>query len=148
MSTLILSLLLLALVAFGLLMGRRTQIERFADAAAGTATVQAATATVSPAMANMIAIPAIPLSAPLQPSNGIQRDGDAVAGVSSPAKALLGPGGELQPAPTPVPATKSDEKPAPSPSPATAGCPACPVCPDMSQYIKMDEVPCWNCTLP
>lgn len=21
-------------------------------------------------------------------------------------------------------------------------------CPDMSQYIKMSEVPCWNCTLP
>jgi hypothetical protein len=139
MSTLILSLLLLALVAIGLLMGRRAQIERFADAAA-------ATATVSPALANMIAIPAIPLSVPLQPSNGIQRGQDAVAGMSVPAKALLGPGGEMQPAPTPVPAAKSDEKPAPAP--ATAGCPACPVCPDMSQYIKMDEVPCWNCTLP
>jgi len=24
----------------------------------------------------------------------------------------------------------------------------CPKCPDMSQYIKLDEVPCWNCTLP
>jgi hypothetical protein len=21
-------------------------------------------------------------------------------------------------------------------------------CPDMSQYIKLDEIPCWNCTLP
>ncbi len=21
-------------------------------------------------------------------------------------------------------------------------------CPDMSQYIRMDEIPCWNCTLP
>jgi hypothetical protein len=21
-------------------------------------------------------------------------------------------------------------------------------CPDMSQYIKMDEIPCWNCNLP
>jgi hypothetical protein len=147
MSTLILSLLLLALVAIGLLMGRRAQIERFAGTTAAAATtVQAATATVSPALANMIAIPAIPLSVPLQPSNGIQRGQDAVAGMSAPAKALLGPGGEMQPAPTPVPATKSDEKPAPAP--ATAGCPACPVCPDMSQYIKMDEVPCWNCTLP
>jgi len=27
-------------------------------------------------------------------------------------------------------------------------CPDCPSCPDMSQYIKMDEIPCWNCTLP
>lgn len=24
----------------------------------------------------------------------------------------------------------------------------CPVCPDMSKYVKLDEVPCWNCTLP
>ena len=21
-------------------------------------------------------------------------------------------------------------------------------CPDMSKYIRMDEIPCWNCTLP
>ena len=27
-------------------------------------------------------------------------------------------------------------------------CPACPVCPDMSQYIRLDEIPCWNCSLP
>ena len=23
-----------------------------------------------------------------------------------------------------------------------------PECPDMTQYIKLDEVPCWNCSLP
>ena len=28
-----------------------------------------------------------------------------------------------------------------------AGCPTCP-CPDMSQYININEIPCWNCTLP
>lgn len=27
-------------------------------------------------------------------------------------------------------------------------CPKCEVCPDMSKYIKLDEIPCWNCTLP
>jgi len=27
-------------------------------------------------------------------------------------------------------------------------CPKCPVCPDMSQYVRLDEVPCWNCSLP
>lgn len=27
-------------------------------------------------------------------------------------------------------------------------CPECPKCPDMSQYVKLSEVPCWNCTLP
>ena len=29
-----------------------------------------------------------------------------------------------------------------------ASCPSCPSCPDMSQYIRLDEVPCWNCALP
>jgi hypothetical protein len=24
----------------------------------------------------------------------------------------------------------------------------CPKCPDMSKYIRLDEVPCWNCSLP
>lgn len=24
----------------------------------------------------------------------------------------------------------------------------CEKCPDMSQYVRLDEVPCWNCTLP
>lgn len=23
----------------------------------------------------------------------------------------------------------------------------CPKCPDMSQYIRKDQIPCWNCTL-
>lgn len=27
-------------------------------------------------------------------------------------------------------------------------CPECPTCPDMSKYIRLDEVPCWNCSLP
>jgi hypothetical protein len=27
-------------------------------------------------------------------------------------------------------------------------CPKCPECPDMSKYVKLDEVPCWNCSLP
>ena len=27
-------------------------------------------------------------------------------------------------------------------------CPKCQECPDMSQYVRLDEVPCWNCSLP
>jgi len=27
-------------------------------------------------------------------------------------------------------------------------CPKCPEGPDMSKYVKLDEVPCWNCSLP
>lgn len=50
------------------------------------------------------------------------------------------------PKPGPKPAPKPAPKPTPGPSPAPN--PDCPVCPDMSQYIRLDEVPCWNCTLP
>jgi len=32
--------------------------------------------------------------------------------------------------------------------PSKKRCPKCPKCPDMSQYVRLDEVPCWNCTLP
>jgi hypothetical protein len=27
-------------------------------------------------------------------------------------------------------------------------CPKCPEGPDMSKYVRLDEVPCWNCSLP
>jgi hypothetical protein len=27
-------------------------------------------------------------------------------------------------------------------------CPACPVCPNMANYVRMDQIPCWNCTMP
>jgi hypothetical protein len=49
-----------------------------------------------------------------------------------------------KPNPGPKPNPKPDPKPGPKPKPH----PDCPVCPDMSQYIRLDEVPCWNCTLP
>ena len=31
---------------------------------------------------------------------------------------------------------------------APANCPKQKECPDMSQYIRLDEIPCWNCSLP
>jgi hypothetical protein len=58
---------------------------------------------------------------------------------------IIGPGGQYNPpgpAPNPTPYPPS---PAPNPTPNGGWCPACP---DMSQYIRMDEIPCWNCTLP
>lgn len=63
--------------------------------------------------------------------NPLQRAADAKASiphVESPTPS--GPG--LPPMP-------------PRPDPT---CPSCPICPDMSQYIKLDEIPCWNCSLP
>lgn len=49
------------------------------------------------------------------------------------------------PNPTPDPPTPA---PNPTPGPGPNSCGWCPACPDMSQYIRMDEIPCWNCTLP
>jgi hypothetical protein len=70
-----------------------------------------------------------------------EREQDLQRAVPEGPPRLIGPDGEEH-------VIHPDTKPKPSPEPAPAGCPACPVCPDMSQYIRLDEVPCWNCTLP
>lgn len=70
-----------------------------------------------------IAIPAVVTMTPPQVDT-IQRGlQEQVASSDSETRRMLGPGGEQKK-------------------------PACPVCPDMSKYIRMDEIPCWNCTLP
>jgi hypothetical protein len=78
---------------------------------------------------------------------------------------MLGPGGQYNPAvpeseskhkPKPAPPTPAPnptpappaQAPNPTPGPGLNSCGWCPACPDMSQYIRMDEIPCWNCTLP
>ncbi len=45
--------------------------------------------------------------------------------------------------PGPKPGPNPGPKPGPKPEPEPGS-----NCPDMSQYIRLDEVPCWNCTLP
>lgn len=78
-----------------------------------------ATVAASPVLANMVATPVV---APTLQVNKLERDKDIVeVAHATSLKALQA------------------EKPE---------CPACPKCPDMSQYIRLDEVPCWNCTLP
>ncbi len=124
MSTLLLSLLLLVLIAMGLLMGR-TVAEHFTD-------VPPATPQISPALANLLATPALVAATqkPIPSVDKLERDKEVVAAAEEVA----------HPPPPPPP-------PGPKPAP-TPDCPKCPVCPDMSQYIRLDEVPCWNCTLP
>ncbi len=133
MSTLILSLLLLLLITVGLLMGKKVA-ERFENPPSQTI-------TVSPALKNMMTTGQAPATASTQ--TAFEREQDLQRVAPSTAQTLIGPDGEehlLRPGP------KSEPKP--NPEPAPAGCPACPVCPDMSKYIRLDEVPCWNCTLP
>lgn len=126
MSTLLLSLLLLVLIAMGLLMGRKVA-EQFENPE------PPAPPQISPALANLLATPALVAATqkPVPSVDKLARDKDAAAAAESVA----------HPPPPPPPG------PGPAPAP-TPDCPKCPVCPDMSQYIRMDEVPCWNCTLP
>lgn len=131
MSTLILSLLLLVLISVGLLMGAKVT-ERFENPE--NPELQA-TVIVSPALKNMmlssVQAPAIPEQTELSREQDLQN--------ARNAGSMLGPSGK-EPGPR--------SHPMPKPEPIPSGCPVCPTCPDMSQYIRLDEVPCWNCTLP
>ncbi len=131
MSTLILSLLLLFLITVGLLMGKKVA-ERFENPPSQTI-------TVSPAMKNMMTSGQAPAAANTQ--TAFEREQDLQRVTPGEAPKLIGPDGEEH-------LLRPDTKPRPNPEPAPAGCLACPVCPDMSKYIRLDEVPCWNCTLP
>ena len=167
MSTLLLSLLLLLLIAVGLIMGKRVA-EQFENPQ-GPA-IQAI--VVSPTLKNMMTTSHVPVTSgeqtPLAREQDLRRTLEQVGGLSH----LIGPDGEEHwipnfgpdgpqpephpepkppaPKPRPHPEPKPQpEPPTPGPTPATPpGCPSCPICPDMSQYIRLDEVPCWNCTLP
>ncbi len=127
MSTLLLSLLLLILIAGGLLMGHRVA-EAFEDAPAPAP----APPQMSAALANLLATPALAAAMaqkPVPQVDTLARDQEAAAAASMPI-------GHPAP-PHPV-----------NPCPECPKCKECEKCPDMSQYIRFDEVPCWNCTLP
>ncbi len=113
MSTLVLSLLLIVLVAIGLVMGRRLK-EAFDNP--NPSQPQQVVVDVSPALANLLETPRL------------------VA--------------EMNKAPTPQVDTLKREREVAAAVEERHRCPKCPKCPDMSQYVRLDEVPCWNCTLP
>lgn len=128
MSTLILSLLLLMLVGIGFLMNAKWVHETFENPVATTETIQ-----VSPTLANMLAATPILVSSekkPMPQVDTLNREQEVVAAAAARDK-------------------NEDHR-----CPVCPACPSCPTCPkceqceDMSKYIKMDEIPCWNCTLP
>ena len=150
MNTLLLSLLLLVLIAIGLAMGRQIT-EGFAPLG------EKQEITASPALANMLKTD---IATETKKVDSLKRELDLLHAMAS--------------APAPAPATeeKKTKKSKKSKTPKKSyddyededededgeddyerrrpkhRCPDCPSCPDMSQYIKMDEIPCWNCTLP
>ncbi len=138
MNMILLSLLLVILVGLGGLMARKTVSEYFSNAEVyipqryalrseyfdnpSTAPEQKVVVDVSPALANLLDTPRLVAemngAAPAQ-VDALAREKEAVVAANKPAVG---------------------NKP--------HKCPKCPSCPDMSKYVRLDEVPCWNCTLP
>jgi len=155
MNTLLLSLLLLTLIAIGLVMGRQIT-EGFAPLG------EKQTITASPALANMLKTD---IAMETKKVDSLKRELDLLSAMASaPADE------ETKKAKKAKKTKKSydededeDEENEKNeknendydcdyerrrPKHRRDQCPDCPSCPDMSQYIKMDEIPCWNCTLP
>lgn len=96
-------------------------VERFAN----PPPAEVAAPTVSPTLANMFETPTVP---PTLQVDKLSRDKEMVEAAHA----------------TSLKALQAEQKPCP----VCPTCPPAPKCPDMSQYIRLDEVPCWNCTLP
>lgn len=153
MSILILSLLLLLLVGIGVLMGRRVSaMERFQNPTPANKHKGVETFEDAPSSPSL-------LGQTLQMTGTVQLDTleremavqDAVVEGGKKHNNVR-PGKRPKPTPpTPAPNPTPDPPtpaPNPTPGPGPNSCGWCPACPDMSQYIRMDEIPCWNCTLP
>jgi ssDNA-binding Zn-finger/Zn-ribbon topoisomerase 1 len=123
MSTLLLSLLLIFLIAVGMIMGRGLA-ERFENPPATEVKLD-----VSPALAALIA------------TQGEQEKAKAIPQVSQLKR-------DLEIADAQRDGCPECERSRQRNRDAEQRCPKCKECPDMSQYIRMDEIPCWNCTLP
>ena len=122
MSTLLLSLLLVFLIAVGMIMGRGLA-ERFENPPATEVKLD-----VSPALAALIA------------TDKEMAQAKAIPQVSQLKRDLEIADAQQDGCP--------DCERRRSRGDSEQRCPKCKECPDMSQYIRMDEIPCWNCTLP
>ena len=104
------------------------------------------TVALSPTLHNLLGTPT-PVQGPTQDTD-TNKDTDKNQTVKNPVNVdALAHAVACANSNTPTPKPSPPPKPLP-PVPPTPSCPSCPVCPDMSQYIRMDEIPCWNCTLP
>jgi hypothetical protein len=121
MSLLILSLLLLLLVGMGLLMGRKKIREMFDNPSPPAS-------RVSPTLSNLVTATPGNLTGPLPQIDPLAREQDVIGAANG--------------------VSTTPSCPACPACPSCPDCPKCPTCKDMSKYIKMDEIPCWNCTLP
>lgn len=145
----LLSLLLIILVGLGGLMARKT-VEHFSNAEVyiphryalrsemfenpPQPVMEVAVVEVSPALANLLETPNLVArmngTAPPQ-VDPLKREQEVIAAASQAQTD-----------------DSDDDDYKPKKRKPSKKCPKCPKCPDMSQYVRLDEVPCWNCTLP
>jgi hypothetical protein len=140
MSIILLSLLLLILVGLGGLMSKQVAAtaEYFDNP---PATMEVAVVEMSPALANLLDTPRLvaeDAAKPVPQVDVLKRERDAIAAASQKKKQRKDDD-EDDDDDTEYPRRDRRRK---------HKCPKCPKCPDMSQYVRLDEVPCWNCTLP
>ena len=124
-------------------MGPGKAIERFADAINPTPTA-VSQQFVSPTLKNLLATPDMSVQHVMM--NPLQRELDIIEVTAYPPVLRTGsePVSYAERAVTLIETADDDDD---SNLTATANATA-NACPDMSQYIRMDEIPCWNCTLP
>ena len=130
MKLVVLSLLLVGLVALAIMMGVR---EAFDDGSSGTsgAQPQKVELVMSPALKSLLGTPQIVQAMNKEPVkvDTLERDRDTMNAAERCYRMQRQKRKE-----------ESDCEDSAEPVPHG--------CPDMSEYIRMDEVPCWNCTLP
>jgi hypothetical protein len=144
MSTLLLSILLVVLVFIGIKM--RGRVERFKNHDSPSTTPPASVIVVEDVRSVSEIIPTSLMVDTLGRDQAAVRAANPVGPVIPPPATAPAPAGPVTGCPlglTDGPSVR--EMP-------VGGCPyrhhcKCE-CPDMSKYIKKDEIPCWNCTLP
>lgn len=136
MSVILLSLLLIILVGLGGLMARKTS-EYFDNPPASGPMLEVDVVEMSPALANLLETPNLVAQmngTPPAQVDPLKREQEVIAAASKSK--------------SDADDSDSDEVPKQNKRSRKSKCPKCPKCPDMSQYVRLDEVPCWNCTLP
>jgi hypothetical protein len=133
MKLVVLSLLLVGLVALAIMMGVREAFDDGSSGTSGTSGVQPQKVelVMSPALKSLLGTPQIVQAMNKEPVkvDTLERDRDTMNAAER--------GYRMQ-----RQKRKEDYDCEESAEPSPHGCP------DMSEYIRMDEVPCWNCTLP
>jgi hypothetical protein len=133
MKLVVLSLLLVGLFALAIMMGVREAFDDGSSVSSGASGVQPQKVelVMSPALKSLLGTPQIVQAMNKEPVkvDTLERDRDTMNAAER--------GYRMQ-----RQKRKEESDCEDSAEPAPHGCP------DMSEYIRMDEVPCWNCTLP